>query len=45
MSDEQWRRVSDRAIQTAIAHAPGALKKPPEGDHAQETAQAKVSDR
>jgi len=44
MSDEEWRRTSDRAIQAAIAHAP-ALKKPPEGDHPLETLQTKVVDR
>jgi len=45
MSDEEWRRVSNRSIQGAIAHAPDALKKPPENAHPQKTAQAKVVDR
>jgi len=45
MSDEEWRRVSAGAIQAAIAHAPAALKKPPENAHPQKTAQAKVVDR
>src|SRR5271157_387598 len=45
MSDEEWRRVSAGAIQAAIAHAPAALKKPPENAHPQKTAQAKLVDR
>ena len=45
MSDEEWRRSTDRIIQASLAHAPAALKKPPEIDHSQKTAQANVVDR
>ena len=44
MSDEEWRRTTDRLVQAAIAEAP-ALKKLVERDYPQETLQAKVVDR
>jgi hypothetical protein len=44
MSDEVWRRTSDRTIQAAIEHAP-TLKKPPKRDHPLATLPAKGVDR
>jgi len=44
MSDEEWRRTSDRIVQAALAQAPD-LKKPPERDRPRETSPAKVVDR
>jgi hypothetical protein len=40
MSDEEWRGVSERAIQAAIAYAPADFKKPPESAHSQTILQA-----
>ena len=45
MSDGEWRRFSDRTMQTAIAPAPAMLKKPAERDQPQKTAPAKVVER
>lgn len=44
MSDEEWRRTSERTIQAAIAPEP-AIKKPPKRDRPLKTLQATVVDR
>jgi len=42
MSDEGWRRISERTIQATVAHPAAALKKPPESDRSQKAAKAKL---